>query len=611
MQEEKLHSTKENVSYMLKNWRNWNPKSIWYCVLRVPALVLMPMLTALIPKLMIDCITQAVSPGKMIAVVAMMSLLVAGLSWISPFLLEKMNGYANITRMKYSIMVFQKTMTTDYENMESIEGRERLEKSMDFAFHGRYSGSQDFFECIVQLAVNAVGILSYIALLSVLHPAIVLLIACTCLGEFLMLKVMRRQERKMDKKQVKLWMRFHYLYRNAHDFSVGKDIRLYGISDWFLNVLVKLIVSFEKNTGKYTRQTFKVSLFRALFSMVREGVAYGYLIVCVRSGKITVSDFIFYFGIITGFAGWILGLITQLHNLERTSYECDKFRAFVELPERRETAAGSAPASGQDGFSIEFKNVSFCYQGSTEATLKNISFQVKPKENIAIVGENGAGKTTCIKLLCGFYQPTEGAVLLNGVSSAAYHKAQYFNLFSSVYQDFHFLPMSVERNICLCEEEEIDGARLEKVLRQAEIWERIQELPEKGKTMMVKEVHDNAVNFSGGELQKLLLARALYRDAPILVLDEPTAALDPIAENDLYEKYGELTKEKTSFFISHRLSSTRFCDRIFFLSDGQITESGTHAELMAQKGGYYRMYEIQSHYYKEDYAAEQREGVMA
>ena len=195
-------------------------------------------------------------------------------------------------------------------------------------------------------------------------------------------------------------------------------------------------------------------------------------------------------------------------------------------------------------------------------------------------------------------------MLVNGIPSSDYGREAYYSLFSAVYQDYNFLPMSINRNVCLCEEEEIDYGRLECVLRQAGIWERIEQLPEKGKTQMIKQVHENAVNLSGGEQQKLLLARALYHDAPVLVLDEPTAALDPIAENELYQKYNALTSNKTSFFISHRLSSTRFCDRILFIADGRIAEMGTHEELMAMHGAYWRMFQIQSHYYKEEHPAQ-------
>lgn len=603
--EKKLHSSRENVRYMLHNWWEWDRKSIWFCALRVPALVLLPMLTALIPKLMIDCITQNVSVPTMIGLIAVMSALVAALSWIDPFLQGKMTGVAQAAAIRYSILTFRKAMTADYENMESMEGREKFERGRGFALYGRYSDSQALYEIIVSLCANATGIVSYLAVLSALRPTMLLLIAVTCVGEFFLVRYTAKAELDTRKKNNPLWVRFDYLYKNAHNFSAGKDIRLYGAGDWFLLILAQLTATYTKVIGKYTRQVFTFSAGRALLSMLREAVAYIYLIGSVLAGTMGVSDFIFYFGIVTGFAAWILGITQQLQNLDMVATECDHFRAFLEMPDRpRLQSASALPAKGAQPCSITFENVDFRYQGSKSLTLKQMSFTVQPGEKIAIVGENGASKTTCIKILCGFYQPTSGRVLVNGIPSSDYGRDAYYSLFSAVYQDYNFLPMSIDRNVCLCEEEEIDYGRLTLVLKQAGIWERIEQLPEKGKTQMVKQVHKNAVNLSGGEQQKLLLARALYHDAPVLVLDEPTAALDPIAENELYQKYNALTSNKTSFFISHRLSSTRFCDRILFIADGRIAEMGTHEELMAMHGAYWRMFQIQSHYYKEEHTAQ-------
>ena len=227
-----------------------------------------------------------------------------------------------------------------------------------------------------------------------------------------------------------------------------------------------------------------------------------------------------------------------------------------------------------------------------------MSFKVSRGENIAIVGENGAGKTTAVKLLCGLYCPTSGEILINGKSSRDFSNDSYFKLFSAVFQDYYFMPMTIAENICTASD--YDRKKLFAAFDKAGISEKINSLSLKEKTYMIKDVYKDAADFSGGEKQKLLLAKAIYKNAPVLILDEPTAALDPIAENELYLKYNEMTSGKISFFISHRLSSTRFCDRILLVKDGKIAESGTHEELMALKGLYYRMYQVQSYYYKEN-----------
>ena len=343
------------------------------------------------------------------------------------------------------------------------------------------------------------------------------------------------------------------------------------------------------------RQNIRIGGLRALLNLIRELVAYAYLSYLVCGGRLSVSDFIFYFGIITGFSNWIMNAVYQYSNLERCCNDCAAFREFVESEEEGQNRPD---IDFDDVASIEFKNVSFTYPSAEKSTVCNMSFKVNRGENIAIVGENGAGKTTAVKLLCGLYYPTSGEILINGKSSRDFSSDSYFNLFSAVFQDYYFMPMTIAENICTASD--YDRKKLFAAFDKAGISEKINSLPLKEKTYMIKDVYKDAADFSGGEKQKLLLAKAIYKNAPVLILDEPTAALDPIAENELYLKYNEMTSGKISFFISHRLSSTRFCDRILLVKDGKIAESGTHDELMALNGLYYRMYHVKSYCYKEN-----------
>ncbi|MCC8022212.1 MAG: ABC transporter ATP-binding protein/permease, partial [Clostridiales bacterium] len=574
-----------------------------------PSLVLVPMLSALVPKLMIDSITAQSSPGRLMLLVAGVSALIAGLSWISPFLAGKMDAAAQAARMNYRTMSFHKILHTDYENIESLEGRKKFERSKDFSYGGRYSASQDFFEMTVQFAVNLTGIVSYLAILSVLHPAMLSVIAATCFLEYLCMRYSLKRERVLIRTIHNAFTYFDYLFRKAMDVPGGKDIRIYGLQKWFLSIAAKATASYTRALGTFTRQFLRVTSLRALLSLIRDLVAYVYLVCCVLYQGMEISDFIFYFGLITGFSAWILGISLQVNFLQQAAEECGRYRAFLEMEERGSALKQTSPVfNGQTGYEIAFEHVSFSYQGAREPTLRDLNFRIQPGENIAIVGPNGAGKTTCIKLLCGFYQPSSGTIRINGVPTGTFSKDAYFRLFSTVFQDYCFLPMSVEKNVALCREDQIDPARLALALEQAGLREKIETLPDGAKSLMIRQVYDDAVQFSGGELQKLLLARALYQDEPILILDEPTAALDPISENAIYQQYHELTKGKTSFFISHRLSSTRFCDRILYISGGTVREAGTHEELMAKKGRYWSMYQMQSHYYEESAAAPQPAG---
>lgn len=585
---------KSNLKYMLKNWIAWDKKSLIYFFIRVPALVFQPIVTAYIPKAMIDCITEGVTVGRLTLVVGLLSVLLVLTTWFAPFMQELLNGSARIIRMRYALLAFRKNLYTDYKNIESPHGREKNKRAMEF-YRSYYSGSSDFLDSCNQFCVCIVGIITSLALIYKINMIMILIILATCVCEFFLLKFLNKKEKKTKNERSKIFVRFDYYYNLCRDFSAAKDIRLYGFTDYFMLAVAKIIYELEAVNQKFARQNIKVGGTRALLNLLRELVAYVYLTYLVCSSRLSVSDFIFYFGIITGFSNWIMNAVYQYSNLERCCNDCAAFREFAESTDEND----NKPDIDFKGIeSIEFQNVSFTYQSAEKSTINNMSFKVNKGENIAIVGENGAGKTTAVKLLCGLYYPTSGEILINGKSNRDFSGNSYFNLFSAVFQDYYFMPMTIAENICATSN--YDKEKLFAAFEKAGISDKINTLPDKEKSYMIKDVYKDAVDFSGGEKQKLLLAKAIYKNAPVLILDEPTAALDPIAENELYLKYNEITSNKISFFISHRLSSTRFCDRILFIKDGRIAESGTHEELMALKGLYYRMYQIQSYYYKEN-----------
>lgn len=589
----KNQAVMQNVKYMLANWIQWDKKGQLFFWVRVPATVLQPIITAYIPKAMIDCINEGVTVGRLTLVVALLSALVALTTWLTPFMQELLLGSARIVRMRYAVLAFRKNLYMDYIHIESLAGREKNKRAMEF-YRSYYSSSADFIETCNQMLVCLVGVVTSLALIYKINLWMILIILATCAGEFFLLKLLNKRERGVKDERGGVFVQFDYYYSLSKDITAAKDIRLYGFADYFIRAVARLIRKLEQIQSKYMAFSIKVSGTRALLNLVRELVAYAYLTYLVYQGRISVSDFIFYFGIITGFSNWIMSFVYCYSNMERCCNDCAAFRAFVES---EESAVCKPDAAFSDIESIEFKNVAFAYPGADKNTICNMSFKIHQGENIAIVGENGAGKTTAIKLLCGLYYPSEGDILINGKSSRSFAAESYFDLFSAVFQDYDFLPLTIAENICASSD--YDQEKLYAALEKAGILSRIKSLAQKENTKMVKDVYKDAAEFSGGEKQKLLLAKAIYKNAPVLILDEPTAALDPIAENALYLKYNEMTENKISFFISHRLSSTRFCDRILFIKNGTIAESGTHEELMALKGAYYRMYQIQSYYYKE------------
>ena len=583
---------KDNFKYMLSNWLKWDKKSLKFFFLWVPALVLQPLVTAYIPKAMIDAIDNGVTVGNMTVIVALLSLLLTLTIWLDPFMKELVRGGARIVRMRYAVAAFRKTLTTDYVNIESFEGREKQKRAEAF-YNARFSSGADFVEQCAHFLVCVIGVIASSVLLYKVNYFMILLILLTCVCEFFLLKFLKTKQSETTDNYSKLSGKFEYFYKLSKNAEASKDIKLYGFSDYLIKAAADFIYQIERINAKYTKQSAAISGVRALLNLVRELVAYAYLTYLVLKNRLSVSDFIFCFGIITGFSNWIMNLVFSFMEISRCCTDCALYREFVE-----ESVSESKPeVDFGEVRSIEFSNVFFTYPASDTETIRNMSFKVNKGENIAIVGENGAGKTTAIKLLCGLYYPSKGDILINGRSSREFSSDSYFDLFSAVFQDYCFMPMTIAENITA--EQAYDKERLFAAFDKAGITDKINSLSEKENTLMVKDVYKNAADFSGGEKQKLLLAKAVYKNAPVLILDEPTAALDPISENELYLKYNELTEDKISFFISHRLSSTRFCDRILFIKDGAVAESGTHEELMAKKGSYYRMYQTQSMYYKE------------
>lgn len=583
---------KDNFKYMLSNWLKWDKKSLKFFFLWVPALVLQPLVTAYIPKAMIDAIDNGVTVGNMTVIVALLSLLLTLTIWLDPFMKELVRGGARIVRMRYAVMAFRKTLTTDYVNIESFEGREKQKRAEAF-YNARFSSGADFVEQCAHFLVCVIGVIASSVLLYKVNYFMILLILLTCVCEFFLLKFLKTKQSETTDNYSKLSGKFEYFYKLSKNAEASKDIKLYGFSDYLIKTAADFIYQIERINAKYTKQSAAISGARALLNLVRELVAYAYLTYLVLKNRLSVSDFIFCFGIITGFSNWIMNLVFSFMEISRCCTDCALYREFVE-----ESVSESKPeVDFGEVRSIEFSNVFFTYPASDTETIRNMSFKVNKGENIAIVGENGAGKTTAIKLLCGLYYPSKGDILINGRSSREFSSDSYFDLFSAVFQDYCFMPMTIAENITA--EQAYDKERLFAAFDKAGITDKINSLSEKENTLMVKDVYKNAADFSGGEKQKLLLAKAVYKNAPVLILDEPTAALDPISENELYLKYNELTEDKISFFISHRLSSTRFCDRILFIKDGTVAESGTHEELMAKKGAYYRMYQTQSMYYRE------------
>ena len=374
--------------------------------------------------------------------------------------------------------------------------------------------------------------------------------------------------------------------------SNAKDFRLYGLQDYWLG---------KSKNGKIGRSFTEYGIFvgrnRAKFSFAVQllaGYIYIYVSVMAMSGSISTGDVLMYAGAIITMMTSVQDAILKYNEIAYNNEYLKLYEEFIKRPNMHYD--GTLPIEKRDDkrYELSFYNVSFKYPGSDKYILKDINMTFNIGEKLALVGLNGAGKTTLIKLLLRLYEPTEGEIRLNGIDIGKYDYDEYVQIFSVVFQNFGIFDFPLDENIAASED--VDSARVKKVIDQVGLTELVNSLPDKERTLLYHENGDG-VALSGGEAQKLAIARALYKDAPFVILDEPTAALDPIAEAEIYENFDTLVGDKTAIYISHRMSSCKFCDRIVVINNGRIEEEGSHDTLMEKNGLYAKMYNTQANYY--------------
>ena len=406
-----------------------------------------------------------------------------------------------------------------------------------------------------------------------------------------------------------------YVEERGWDLQAGKDIRMYDLGGWLLGILKRERKTGETNVRLWENGYFAANLCDAFLCFVRDAGAYLYFILQIVRGSLPVSDFVWYISVVASCQQACSAFLENVELLGRLSFDYSRLRLFLESGEGdifQGTGAGaersgkkvgtdSASSSrGKEAVGIELEHVSFTYPGSRVPTLKDLNLAIRPGEKIALVGLNGAGKSTLVKLLCGLYRPTSGTIRVGGRPLSSFGREEYFSMIAAVFQDVKLLPLTIAQNVASDNGEDIDRQRVRQCLSLAGLWEMVDGLPQKEDTPLGRGVLDDGIDLSGGERQKVWMARAFYKEASILILDEPTAALDPLAEQEIYEKYVQMSEGKTSLFISHRLASTRFCDRIVLLENGRITEQGSHEELMEKNGAYARLFAVQGKYYRKE-----------
>lgn len=590
------YNTLQNITWMCKTARKVRIRTIVFCFITAALTVSISLLQLFVAPEILKRVEQVAPLSELFGTIAFFTVLL----FITTGLKEYINGnslYARVDVRSHIIgMIAYKSNTTSYPNTLDADFIKKREKAHNAVDNNRAAG-EHIWETLTLILQNIIGFVIYLTLLSNLDWWMIMLVIATSSISFLCSKKANEWSYIHQDEEEKYSAQHLYIRDKAESVALAKDIRIFGLQNWLNDIHNSVLNLHRAFTVRRSKVKITYGIVDVLLTAARNGIAYVYIISLTLHEGLSVSEFLLYFTAISTFTTWITGILQETVTLHKESLDISCLREFLEYPEPFQFEDGK-PIPKAESYELKLENVSFRYLDAEKDTIHNLNLTVHAGEKLAIVGLNGAGKTTIVKILSGLFDPTEGRVLLNGQDIRQFNRRDYYGLFSAVFQDFSVLDVTVAENIAQTKEN-IDWEKVNNCIGKAGLTQKIAELPKGLDSHIGRYVFEDGVELSGGQTQRLMLARALYKDGPILLLDEPTAALDPIAENDIYMKYNEMTHGKTSIFISHRLASTRFCDRIIFVKDGCIDEEGTHDELMALNGSYARLFEVQSRYYKE------------
>lgn len=592
----------KNSVYILGKIRQYKPFLPWFMLLGVFTGSMMQYLWTFIGKFVIDIIEQQASfPEKDFA--PLLSLLI--ITTIIELVAMGLNSVANNriwfyfinVRMKMINERIRKVLSMEYQTLENPDILNMAQKAEE-ATGGNNNGVEGMMHSVYAIGKNVVLMAVTLTTIVTLDRKLILILSVVSFLQFLFFKhTVKRDKKEVWDKLAPTWRKINYMERATQDFDYAKDIRLFGMKGWLLDKQHEILNEKQSKTLHSRNLWMKNSAFSNLIGIVSKGAVYAILIYSVLDTDMSIGNFTLFLGLSSTFSSTLTNFLNSLGQFKEQSMQTDDFRSFIDYENEPENDTVSLPKT--DKYTFEFKNVSYKYKGAEEYALKNLNLTFEAGKRLAVVGLNGAGKTTFIKLLLRLYDVTEGEILLNGIDIRRFKRNEYYILFAPVFQNVEVFAFPMSENISMKPPCDTDVKVAEECAVKAGMGEKLNSLSDGITTELLKVIHDDGVDLSGGEKQKLALARALYKNAPVIVLDEPTAALDALAEYSLYKNFDEIIGDKSAIYISHRLSSTRFCDSIVMFKSGEMVEYGTHEELLAKGGAYSEMFNIQAQYYKE------------
>ena len=591
-----------NLGYVLRGMKKWGDKLISLRIVGIIAETVSLFVIPVTVKLIIDSLTSGDPLSKTLLLIGINAAVML-VAYLAAGYVENNSPY----KMKHALIRFKRelteTMTSmEYANLENpkvLDEHERIRNVMNV----KTQSIEGMMDSSIKCGTLALQILMAGILISGLHPLLIVILLFLLILSFIVVDKTKLKDKELVWDALGPYWRKHFnLGFLTNHFTSAKEIRVYNMKDWIYGKYLGINDDINKKYRISRNLWFKSQAILMPLSLLEEISLYAFLIYELSRNNLTVAEFTLYIASVHIFITAVNSFIAEYTEIKKQSLEVRDFRSFIDsykIPEKEK--AELPPMEKHPDF--EFQDVTFCYEGQEKNALEHVSLSIPYGQRLAIVGLNGAGKTTMIKLLSGFYKPTSGKITINGKDCETMEREDLFRYFSAVFQNVEEYPFTVEENVSMRRSEDTDEARVSECLERCGLMDKIEKLENGRKTQVLKVLEEDGVDFSGGEKQKLALARALYKDAPVLILDEPTSALDPLAEERLYRNFNDWIGDKTGIFISHRLSSTRFCQKVALFEDSHLVEYGSHDELMKKKSKYYDLYETQAELYRKETSA--------
>lgn len=582
--------------FLLKLTYRYSKSAIVYLVLEQIVNFVIPISSIVIPKYIIDGLVNGKDVGYIFFFVALLVGLQLFGSVLSNFFHTQYFIKKFIVSNAYKINMSDVLLQADIEQLEKASFQDLQEKSQRFLTADGYG-----FGGVLDIAARAfskvVLLFTIIAIIINLNPIIIFIYILLVLCNSFVSSKIKKANIELDLQRPAQERRMRYYSTICSNIKYAKEVRLENMLTWIKKKLNERSNILKEFYQKSMYNSLISQLFASFTSFIQQVVAYAYLVYNILNNVFGIGSFTMYLNAINSFSSTVQDIMGCFIDLKRFDIYYASVEEYLSIPQKLRDGKKEHLKLNQSPV-IEFVNVSFRYPGNDHYQINNLSIKIKAGETLSIIGENGAGKTTFIKLLTRLYEPTEGKILLNGVNINQFDYDDYMRIFSVVFQDFNLYSCTLKENICFSDEVSTEEAdKITDALIRSGFGGKLNNIQKGIDVSIGKEFDDEGFEPSGGEGQKIALARAIYKNANIMILDEPTSALDPRAEFEIYSKFKELVQSKTAIYISHRLAICRFCDKIAFFKNGEIIEYGNHDELLKLDGSYAELFNIQAQYY--------------